>query len=245
MVTVGGFSSFRFLRNVCSVSTAIHREFARGEPGEATQLNTPHTNGNEPRRLPAPGANFWEALAADQAASGADQSGADTDQTAQDTDQTGSERDQAAAESDQAASNRDQTTADRDQAAELAPTDADTEAYELSREEREAGTQSRMVNQADRETSASTRMLSAGERDAMATARDEGARRRDARAEAIDRLTPPTLHSSTKCGCSEPRRLRIALARPPIANAPLRIEPWPPWNGDDSRTGCAPLTSTT
>jgi diguanylate cyclase (GGDEF)-like protein len=60
-------------------------------------------------------------------------------------------------------------------------------AYEVSRNERQAGTFSRLLTLNDRGRSAHTRNLTAAQRDGNAAARDEAARLRDARAEVIDR----------------------------------------------------------
>ena len=124
---------------------------------------------------------------ADETAAGADQTAADADQTAADDDQTSADRDQAYAEGDQRASDRDQATADRDQAAYSESGAAPPAAYEVSRNEREAGTFSRLLTLSDRGRSAHTRNLTAVQRDGTAGDRDEEARRRDDRAEVIDR----------------------------------------------------------
>ncbi len=124
---------------------------------------------------------------ADQTAADADQTAADADQTAADSDETSAERDQAYAEGDQRASDRDQASADRDQAAYSESGAPAPAAYEVSRNEREAGTFSRLLTLNDRGRSAHTRHRTAAQRDGTAAARDEAARERDARAEVIDR----------------------------------------------------------
>jgi diguanylate cyclase (GGDEF)-like protein len=178
-------------------------------------MKSPNRNGNGSTPVPFPGADAAEALAAnhvlssaDQLAADTDQTAADSDQSAADTEQTAAERDQAAADSDQVASDRDQVAADRDEAAGADVTEAQTAAYALSRDEREASAHDRLLSHADREETASTRLLTSAERDAMAAARDEGARRRDARAEAIDR----SIDSSQSSVIDQLRLLRAQAA---------------------------------
>jgi diguanylate cyclase (GGDEF)-like protein len=91
-----------------------------------------------------------------------------TEQTLSDADQSASATDQRAADKDQRASDRDQTTADRDLLA-----GADEDAYNSSRDEREATSSQRLLNRRGRARTARNRDLRTRNRDRTADTREE------------------------------------------------------------------------
>jgi diguanylate cyclase (GGDEF)-like protein len=130
-----------------------------------------------------------------QTALDTDQTALDTDQTLSDVDQTALDEDRFAADSDgifasadQLASDQDQLAAERD-LAEGPPADAARQRlYELSRDERRAGTAERAATAVLRAQTAAERLDAADRRDEASRLRDRAAEARDRAADARDRL---------------------------------------------------------
>jgi diguanylate cyclase (GGDEF)-like protein len=130
------------------------------------------------------GQRAWDT---DHSSADADQSAADSDQTASDADQTASGKDQTSADRDQRASDRDQATADRDRATDHTQTEAEVNAYNASRDERETVTSERLGTRLTRADTSRDRDETATQRDRVADARDEAGHARDDHAAASAR----------------------------------------------------------